>query len=90
MSNISEAEQTAARMKSYTGSAVLVFILYLVFWLPGFIVNLMFYNEAKRMQRIAGQGLPGVGCISVMLWLNVIAIVLGILAVLVLMASGSR
>jgi cytosine/uracil/thiamine/allantoin permease len=90
MSNITEAEQTAARMKSYTGSAVLVFILYLVFWLPGLIVNLMYYNEAKRMQRIAGQSLPGVGCLSVMLWLNVIAIVLGILAVLVLMASGSR
>ena len=88
MSNISETEQAAARMKSYTGPAVIVFILYWLFWLPGLIVNFMYYNEAKRMERIAGQSLPGVGCLSALLWLNVVGIVLGVLAVLVLMASS--
>jgi len=88
MSNITESERSAARMKSYTGSAVLVFILYLVLWLPGLIANYMFYSEAKRMEKVAGQSLPGVGCLSVLLWLNVLWIVGGVLFVVSLMASG--
>jgi hypothetical protein len=58
-------------MKSYTGNAVLAFILYWLLWLPGLIVNYMFYREAKRTEKIAGQSLPGVGCLSVMLIINV-------------------
>lgn len=88
MSNITESERAAARMKSYTGSAVLVFILYWLFWLPGLIANYMFYNEAKRMERIAGQSLPGVGCLSLLLWLNILWIVGIVLFVMSLMASG--
>ena len=82
------AEQTAARMKSYTGSAVLVFFLYWLFWLPGLIVNYIFYREAKQMERTAGQSLPGVGCLSVMPSLNVLGVVLGIGAGFVLFACG--
>jgi len=80
MSNIPDSERSAARMKSYTGPSVLVFILYWLFWLPGLIVNYMYYKEAKRMEQLAGESLPGVGCLSVMLWLNVIGIALGIVA----------
>jgi hypothetical protein len=83
MSEIPEVERAAARMKSYTGSAILVFFLYWVFWLPGLIANYLFYTEAKKMQKVAGQSLPGMGCLSLMLWINVLAIVSGILLVFV-------
>jgi hypothetical protein len=87
MSNIprTEIEQAAARMKSYTGSAVLVFFLYWLLYFPGLIVNYLYYQEAKKMERLAGQGLPGVGCLTAMLWINVIAFALGILGFCVLM-----
>jgi len=84
----SDAEQVFARMKSYTGSAVLVFFLYYLFWLPGLIVNFIFYNEAKRMERTAGQSLPGVGCLTAMLWFNVVVVVVGILLVCVIFGIG--
>jgi len=87
MSNIprAEIEQVAARMKSYTGPAVLVFFLYWLFYLPGLIVNFMYYQEAKKMERLAGQELPGTGCLGAMLWINVIAIALIILGFCVIM-----
>ncbi|GIK57990.1 MAG: hypothetical protein BroJett015_36530 [Chloroflexota bacterium] len=86
---ISEAERAAARMKSYTGSAVLVFILYWFFFLPGLIVNFIYYREAQRMQQLAGHSLPGQGCLGFMLWLNVIVIGISIFGgVLLLIAAA--
>ncbi|MEW5945296.1 MAG: hypothetical protein AB1742_03775 [bacterium] len=63
---LSENERTLARMKSYTGAAVLVFVLYWFFWLPGLIVNYIYMKEAERMEKLAGQRLPGTGCLTVM------------------------
>lgn len=71
-----KAEQIAARNRSFTGTAVLVFLLYWFFWIPGFIVNIISYNEAKRVQRVAGQSPAGLGCLTAMLILAVISIVL--------------
>ncbi len=73
----SDSQRDMARMKSYTGSAVLVLILYLVFWLPGFIVNIIFMNEAKKMEKVAGQGLPGTGCLVFLFWFNIVGIIIG-------------
>ena len=84
----SEPERLMARMKSYTGSAVLTFFLYLLFWFPGLIVNFVYLNEAKRMEKVAGQSLPGTGCLSVMLWLNIIGFALGILCICGYFAIG--
>ncbi len=85
---VSEAERAAARMKSYTGSAVIVFVLYIFFFLPGLIVNYIYYKEAKRMQQIAGQSLPGQGCLGFMLWLNVIFLVLGLFVAVLAVLAG--
>lgn len=81
-----KAQRVAAQMKSYIGAAVLVFFLYLLFFFPGFITNIIYLNEAKRMQRVAGQKLPGVGCLSWMLWLNIAFIVLAIIGLCVFAA----
>lgn len=86
---VSEVERAAARMKSYTGSAVLVFFLYWLFFLPGLIVNYIYYREAKRMAQLAGNSLPGQGCLGFMLWFNVAAIVLAILGAIVLVIASA-
>lgn len=52
-----------ARMQSYTSKAVIALVLYFVLWIPGLIANILFYSEAKRMERIAGNSLPGAGCL---------------------------
>jgi hypothetical protein len=78
----------AARIKSYTGPSILVLVLYLFLWLPGFIANILYYSDAKRMERIAGYSLPGSGCLAVMLWLNVISFILGLLGSCAVIALG--
>jgi hypothetical protein len=86
----SEAERAAARLKSYTGPAVLVFFLYWLFYLPGLIVNWMYVQEARRTELIAGQRLPGTGCLAFMLWFNALLLVLGIALFVAVAASGAR
>ena len=70
--NADDLRRTSAQMKSYTGSAIVVLILYWIFWIPGLIANVIYYQEAKRMEKIAGHGLPGVGCLTILLLFNVI------------------
>lgn len=65
-----------ASMKSYTGSAILVFFLYLIFYPVGLIANILYYLDAKRMEQIAGIGLSGAGSLTLMLWLNAAMIAL--------------
>ena len=78
-----------ARLKSYTGSAVLTFILYLFLFFPGLIANWLFYNDAKRMEDIAGESLPGVGCLTIQLYVAVGAFVIGAIVFFVIAVSGS-
>lgn len=81
--------RTAAKLKGYTGAAVLTFVLYWLFWLPGFIVNWMYYLEAKRMEKIAGESLPGVGCLFTMLALNGLVIVGTVIVVIMVFGVAS-
>lgn len=78
-----DLERAAARTKSYTGSAVLVFFLYWIFWPAGFILNWVYMQEAKRMEGLAGQSLPGQGCLGLLFGLNVILLILTLVAVVV-------
>jgi hypothetical protein len=85
-------EVIAARSKSYVAAAMVTLILYWVFWLPGIIANLLWYSEAKQRERVAGQSLPGVGCLSIMLWLNILVagvVLLTLLFVTVISISTS-
>jgi len=70
----SDLERVSAQMKSYVGASILVFVLYGLAWLPGFIANIIYYKEAKKMERIAGQRLSGTGCLFLMLVCNFLAI----------------
>jgi hypothetical protein len=77
-----------ATMKSYTGAAVLTFFLYWLFFLPGFVFNIIYYREAQRMQRMAGHGLPGAGCLGWMLWVNVVLLILSVIGACIFIALG--
>lgn len=79
INDITNLEISTARMKSYNGTAVLVFFLYLLLYFPGLIVNYIYYQEAKKMEEKAGTSLPGVGLLAAMLWINAAIIVLSIL-----------
>jgi len=66
-----DASAAAARLKSYTGQAIVALVVYFIFWPVGLILNLVWRSEAKRMERVAGTSLPGAGCLT---WLLVFQI----------------
>jgi hypothetical protein len=84
--DIAKQQVAIARTKSYTGSSILVLVLYLVLWLPGFIANILYYRDARQMERVAGHSLPGSGCLAVMLWLNVIGFIIGLIGTVIIIA----
>ena len=71
-----DMERAIARTKSYTGTAILALVLYWLFWPAGFIVNYIYMQEAKRMERVAGQSLPGQGCLIALFWFNLLSLAL--------------
>jgi hypothetical protein len=76
-----------ARLRSYVGPAIITMLLYLLLWLPGLVVNIVWLSEARKTERLAGTTLPGVGCLRWMLMsqLTFIALVV-VLAVLIVVA----
>jgi hypothetical protein len=82
-----EQQVALARSKSYTGHAVICLVLGCVLWLPGLIATIVFRNEAKRNEQIAGQSLPGVGCLTAMLWWYIIGFVLLFIVIVAVFGS---
>jgi len=80
-------QRSAARMQNFTTKSVAVLVLYWVLYFPGLIANVIFYREAKRMERIADADLPGTGCLATMLWSNIVLITLGIAIAILLLVS---
>ena len=76
-------EVTLARQKSFTSKAVAALVIYCFLWLPGLIANILFLNEAKAAQKVAGTSLPGTGCLSALLWTQVA--LFGLVALIVVM-----
>ena len=68
-----------AQPPSFTTKAIITLLVYFVFWIPGFIANLIFYNEAKTEERRWGQSLAGVGCLSFMLWGQIVVLLFFVL-----------
>lgn len=70
----------------YMGKAILTFVLYIFGWLFGFILNVVFYNDAKRDRERYGRTPDGFGCLSLMLWWNIFW--LAVLVVIILLSIG--
>ena len=50
-----EMERAIARQKSYVGAAILVFILYCIFYIPGLIANILYISAAGKTAKAAGK-----------------------------------
>ncbi len=72
-----EVERTRAAIgKSYTTPAVITMLLYLLFWLPGVIANLVYLTEATKTRKLTGTAPEGTGCLwAVLLAFNLPAII---------------
>ena len=82
-----DLERANARTKSYTTQAILTLVLHLVLWVPGLIANILFLMDARRMERIAGQTLPGVGCLWILLASQIIGFVVACCAIVLLFGT---
>ena len=66
-----ETRQAVALSKSYVGAAFLCWLLYYVgFWVVGFVVNLVYLSQAKRVQRETQHSPSGKGCLSLLLFVH--------------------
>ncbi|CCF84634.1 hypothetical protein [Nitrolancea hollandica] len=54
MSTSEEDRRRAAAMRSYVTPALITLLLYFVFWLPGLIANIMYWQAASHDQRLTG------------------------------------
>lgn len=92
---VNDMTRAQAQTKSYTGALVAVIILYFLLFVPGLIANVLFYNDGKRMEQIAGVSLPGVKALGVLrtlmfVVLLLIFMVLAFYAVMLFFQTGAH
>jgi hypothetical protein len=82
----------APQPPSFTNKAVGTFLLYLLFWLPGLIVNVIYLREAIDLKkRMGGFKAPGYTALWVLFWLGmspVFAVMLLFVSIAVLTIAG--
>lgn len=59
-----EVAVALAAQKSYVGKAFLCWFLYWLMWLPGFVMNIAYLSEAKRVTQMTGVRPSGMGCLQ--------------------------
>ena len=72
------ARQAIPKPQSFVPHAFLALLLYFFFWFPGLIVNIVFWNDAKKVLRDTGSPPRGYGCLGKMLVMFLIFPILGI------------
>ncbi len=77
-----EYRRFGAATRSFTTRAIITFVLYLVFWLPGAVANIVYWREANNVQRVTGRAPESKGCLVAMLWLFAILPALLVLALI--------
>lgn len=82
---VKDMASAQAQTKSYTGALILVIILYFVFFIPGVIANVLFYEDGRRMEKIAGMPLPGVAALGSLR--KIILVIVIILLILFLIST---
>ena len=77
MYEIDRMRRFAAEQRSFTTHAVITLVLYCVLWIPGLIANIVYLQEARKIERITGRSPEGMGC----LWALLIVVCLPLLAI---------
>ena len=54
-STINEYETAIARQKSYIGASIVTFVLYLVFYIPGLVANILYYRDSRRIEALVNK-----------------------------------
>ncbi|NJL54974.1 hypothetical protein HC928_07145 [bacterium] len=81
--------QVVRAPRDYTVMAIVILILYWVFWLPGLIVNVIMLSEANQVQRETGMAPEGKGCLTALLWFNVLPFLAFCCGIVFLFGVGS-
>lgn len=74
-----DVKRVLASQKSYVTPALIVFLLYCFFYIPGLIFNIIYLNEAEKTARISGEKPGGMGCLQIMLYLQIATLILFLL-----------
>ncbi len=53
--------------KSFNNAAMFTLLLYMFLWIPGFVANIVYLNEARSIQKRTGRGPEGKGCLVALL-----------------------
>lgn len=80
--------------KSFTTPAIITLVLYCVLWLPGLIANIVYWREAKTVERVTGHSPEGKGCLVAMLWVFIVLPLIGgglfiVIAIIAAIADSS-
>ena len=70
--------------RSFVMPALVTLIGYVLFWVPGAILNWYFLDEAKKAQRASGRVPPGADALRILLWVFVYLPLIGLAAALLL------
>lgn len=77
-----------AYSRSFTSSAILTLVLYIVLWIPGLIANVIFLNEAKKVEQLTGRPPEGKGCLTALLVFWIATALLGCAFWFLVIAGG--
>jgi uncharacterized membrane protein YidH (DUF202 family) len=84
--NQKSQNEVKTNLPGFFFASVVVFISYIILFPLGFVLNIIFYNNAKRTVEEAGTAPRGFGCLQIMLYIAVILmIVLGFCLVMIVM-----
>lgn len=73
----------AAAQRSYTTPAVITLLLYWLFWLPGFVANIVYWQQASRDEELIGREPEGKGCLMALFIVFTVLPLVGLLLVLI-------
>lgn len=83
-----EYQRQAAAGRSYTTPAVITLLLYLLFWLPGLIANIIYLFASSGDKRTSGVTPQGHGCLVALAVVFVLLPVAGMVLLIGISALG--
>lgn len=86
---VREAEVARTERVSYWVPAIFTFLMYLVCWLPGAILNLHFLSDANRQETVLGERPDGATPLHVMVWLFVYMPLIFLVSIIIFGLLGS-